>query len=358
MTLRFRRTMKIAPGVHLNFNKNSLSLSMGPHGAHYTMSTSGRRTISAGLTGTGLYAYQTTNPRVAARKAAMKASKEPQDVDQLDSPAPTPSRFASKAEKSFYAFLMDIFDVDHTYTPHQIVEKAKALQEQYDVLSHGLNLIAFLYILNDDEYQDKLIEMGTNLWSIRETIFSDPLVVTYFAGIHPNTGICQGITSSAIFNKQQFGFVWVEVLQAHEKYAEALEVLHAMEPTQLVAVSMADVELSMKDYEAVLATTSDITIDDDATLILLVFRGIAFREQSLYVASLECMKEALAVRGRSKEALHRAHFERSITYEKMGNLAQAKKDLQLILVDDSSNEEVLVRLKTLENDQGSQQTRS
>ncbi len=59
------------------------------------------------------------------------------------------------------------------------------------------------------------------------------------------------------------------------------------------------------------------------------------------------MKLALAKKGRDPQVLHRAHFERSITYEKMGKIASATKDLEMILVDDPANEEVLSRLNEL-----------
>ena len=49
MSLRFRRSMKLIPGVRLTFNKDSLGLSFGVPGARYTMNTKGRRTLSTGL---------------------------------------------------------------------------------------------------------------------------------------------------------------------------------------------------------------------------------------------------------------------------------------------------------------------
>ena len=348
MTIRFRRSLKIAPGLRVNFNKNSTSLSLGPRGAHYTVSSSGRQTISAGIPGTGLYAYQSINPQSAKRNSSVPkpGAQEQQTAGQ---PSPKPSLFSSSAEKAFYGFLMDIYDPDHKYSPHEIVEKAKALREQYDSLMYPLNLLSFVHILSADEYQDKLIDAGEKLWAARESAFGDPLVRKYFVGIFPVVTICEGISTRGIFDLQQLGFIWVEVLQDKEKYNEALAVLHEMEPTQLVAISMADVELSMKDYSGALDTTSNITNEDDVTLILLVLRGIAFREQEMFDASLECLKQALAKKSRSKAALHRAHFERSITYQKMHKYALAKKDLELILVDDPTNPEVMDRLRNLDN---------
>ena len=57
---RFRRSMKIAPGVRINFNKNSVGVSFGGKGAHYTINSSGRRTASVGIPGTGLYYTEST----------------------------------------------------------------------------------------------------------------------------------------------------------------------------------------------------------------------------------------------------------------------------------------------------------
>jgi len=350
MTLRFRRTLKIAPGLRINFNKNSISLSAGPRGAHYTVSSSGKRTVSAGIPGTGLYAYDSYNPRAAKRRAAAAAKPEPQDIHSFAQPTPMPTLFSKPAERAFSSFLTDIYNHEPAYTPHEIVEKAKALEAKYDSLMYPLNLLSFLHIVNEDEYQDKLIEMGSKLWSARETAFTNPLVVKYFKGIRPVVRVSEGISATEILNQQQFGFFWCEVLQAHEKYQDALTVLHEMDPTQLVAISMADIEISMKDYDAALETTSDITNEDDATVMLLILRGIAFREQGLYDASLECMKQALAKKDRAQEALHRAHFERSITYEKMKKIDLARKELELILVDDPTNKEVKERLKGLGND--------
>ena len=52
--LRFRRSVKIAPGVRLNFNKASHSVTVGRRGVHYTHSTNGTVTKSFGIPGTGV----------------------------------------------------------------------------------------------------------------------------------------------------------------------------------------------------------------------------------------------------------------------------------------------------------------
>ncbi len=58
MGFRFRRTAKILPGVRININKDSLSISFGPRGAKTTIGAKGIRT-TVGIPGTGL-SYTTT----------------------------------------------------------------------------------------------------------------------------------------------------------------------------------------------------------------------------------------------------------------------------------------------------------
>jgi small-conductance mechanosensitive channel len=53
-SFRFRKSFKVAPGVRLNINKKSVGLSTGVRGARYSVNSSGRRTRSIGIPGTGL----------------------------------------------------------------------------------------------------------------------------------------------------------------------------------------------------------------------------------------------------------------------------------------------------------------
>jgi len=54
MGLRFRRSIKILPGVKLNLGKKSAGVSAGTTGARYSVNSSGRKTSTVGIPGTGL----------------------------------------------------------------------------------------------------------------------------------------------------------------------------------------------------------------------------------------------------------------------------------------------------------------
>ena len=64
MNLRFRRSIKIAPGVRLNIGKKGVSASLGVRGAQVTVGR-GRVTKTVGLPGTGIHAtrVEQTSPQ-------------------------------------------------------------------------------------------------------------------------------------------------------------------------------------------------------------------------------------------------------------------------------------------------------
>ena len=54
MAFRFKKSIKILPGVKVNLNKDSFSLSVGPRGAKVTVNSKGGMRQTVGLPGTGL----------------------------------------------------------------------------------------------------------------------------------------------------------------------------------------------------------------------------------------------------------------------------------------------------------------
>jgi hypothetical protein len=62
MGFRFRRSIKLVPGIRLNFGKRGISTSIGVRGAHVTFGNSGTRT-TVGLPGSGLSYTHLERPR-------------------------------------------------------------------------------------------------------------------------------------------------------------------------------------------------------------------------------------------------------------------------------------------------------
>ncbi|CAN2190077.1 Tetratricopeptide repeat [Candidatus Nanopelagicaceae bacterium] len=346
MSIRFRRSVKLIPGVRLNFNKDSVGMSFGVRGAHYTVNSKGRRTASVGIPGTGLYAVETLS---SGRKKSSRAQESLAATDRYltGTNPPKPGLFAGKAERALNEFLLDIYSADSTDTPAQVVEKAKTLRAQFAELRPALELISFLHAITDKELSKEATKWAPGLWKNRDALFADSLVKKYLVGIHPSVQISRGISTNLAYTMQTLGFMYVEVLQGDGKYDEALAALNDLAPDALIAISTADIELSKKDFDGAIDTTEDVENEDDVSAMLLIFRGIAFRGKGLHEAALECFKRALAKKDRSQEVLHRARFERADTYIAMGKKAMAIKDLEKILVDDPSYDGVSAKLASL-----------
>lgn len=84
MGFRFRKQIKIAPGIKLNINKNSTSISVGGKGFTHTVNTTGKTTSTVGIPGTGL-SYSATSSATTDAPKEPKADPVPvRDLEHLD----------------------------------------------------------------------------------------------------------------------------------------------------------------------------------------------------------------------------------------------------------------------------------
>lgn len=74
MALRFRKTIRIAPGIRINIGKKSASASFGAKGFHHTISTTGKKTTSVGIPGTGISYRKTDDIVQESEEKQQKAS--------------------------------------------------------------------------------------------------------------------------------------------------------------------------------------------------------------------------------------------------------------------------------------------
>lgn len=77
MGLRYRKSVKIAPGVKINFNKKSASVTVGSGRVHHTVNTNGRKTTSVNLPVKGLSYTGVETSRRSASKSRNKVNAIP-----------------------------------------------------------------------------------------------------------------------------------------------------------------------------------------------------------------------------------------------------------------------------------------
>ena len=104
MGFRIRKSFKIAPGVRVNVGKKSIGISAGVKGARVSVNSSGRKTTTVGIPGTGL-SYQKTEKIGGTKKAQTGGfddlpetdGVEPANLPPIVPPPQKPQKPVSKA---------------------------------------------------------------------------------------------------------------------------------------------------------------------------------------------------------------------------------------------------------------------
>ena len=86
MGLRFRKSIKIAPGIKINLNKKSTSVTFGGKGLHHTVSSTGRKTTTVGIPGTGISYSKTSN---SSQKRTTSTHTPNNNISVNQEPSPT-----------------------------------------------------------------------------------------------------------------------------------------------------------------------------------------------------------------------------------------------------------------------------
>ena len=100
--LRARRSVKLGPGLKMNVTKRGMSMTVGTRGAHYTASTTGRRTSTVGIPGSGISyvdSHGGSRGSSGGKRTAAPAPSEPRPSIKVK----RPGLFASASEKRFAA---------------------------------------------------------------------------------------------------------------------------------------------------------------------------------------------------------------------------------------------------------------
>lgn len=110
MGFRFRKSFKIAPGVRVNVGKKSVGISAGVKGARVSVNSSGRKTTTVGLPGTGL-SYSKTEKIGGSKTKAASTSASDEPLDTITRPDLPPAQPQEEKKKNgccgcaIYAFI-------------------------------------------------------------------------------------------------------------------------------------------------------------------------------------------------------------------------------------------------------------
>jgi hypothetical protein len=141
-SFRSLKTKQLAPGIRLNLNKRSGGVTFGPRGARYTVNTSGRRTTSVGIPGTGLW-YRTQ--KGGTRRKVIRDAETAGGYAVVDHEVGLPSEDELRAEY--------LYDDEALAAPAELEQRPD--EEVYAELAHESETLR----LNDPEMHAHLLAM-------------------------------------------------------------------------------------------------------------------------------------------------------------------------------------------------------
>lgn len=322
MGFGFSKSIKLAPGVRMTFSKSGVGYSAGGRGYRVTKTASGRVTRTVGIPGTGLSHTKTvTGSRARPARHSSATAPEP---PSLPTP-PRPGMFAPKGEKALYQAIS--------------TQNMAALERViYDHPDYGVLAAALFgsWVATQGNYA-RATELLTWVVASGQDPAAHPFAGKYLYSSF-SFEVAPGVEVELPVGRDSVGLMLAELHQEAGDLAAAIEVVEQLEPTTYAAVSLAELYSQAGRHADVVEVTEGVSNQDDATALLCVFRGIAFREQGFYEAAREAFKEALRSKKRDPVVRHRALLERAKSYLSEGKQGLARKDLERILAEDSDYE--------------------
>jgi tetratricopeptide (TPR) repeat protein len=326
MGFRMRKSIRVAPGVRLNVSKRGIGASVGAGGLRYSAHSSGRRTVSARTGIPGVWYQQQTGSGGSRAKATQPVPATPV-VPQK------PGLFAPKSEKQLFKAWRA-----------QNAEMIASTGEQFPETSAAAFSLAGLMLASVDG--DRALALLQRAFATGQDPAETPFFRKYVSGA-VELQIAEGVTARVPLGRDAVGLTLAELYQTDDRFEDAIDVVEQLEPTTYAAVSLAELYVAAKRYSEVIELTDGVENSDDATALLCVFRGVAFREQGFHDAAHEALKQALRSRSRDAAIRHLSLSERATNYASQGKKGMARKDLERILAEDSSFEGVKERLAEL-----------
>ena len=327
MGYRFRKRIKIFPGLHITLSPSGISTSVGVPGARITLGSTGRVTRTFGIPGTGFYHVETLGQ--TGRKRSRSREELPEGAIKTSTgevivPGPPgyPNILSRKYEKQLYSALQ-------TDTSEAM---AKVYQEHPEAaLAAGFFLA---YFLVREGKNDEAREVLAKVWERNKEIPTDQLFLEYANPHVIEVTVAPSAKIMTRIDRECVGLFYGELLQMSGDVERAIEVVESLKETQGVVISLADLYVRTERWDRIIELSNDVSNDDDVTALLLVYRGIAFREKGFNEAAREVFKSALSSKKRSEEIRLLAMTERAFTYIKEGKVALAKREMERIMAAD------------------------
>jgi tetratricopeptide (TPR) repeat protein len=327
-----RKSIKLGPGVRLNVSHRGAGVRVGGRGGGVSVNTSGRRSASVGIPGSGIgYSKQWTKGsgrRAPARSAAPIAPPPP----------PKPSMFASGYEKAFYKAI-------HAYAAGQTNEALRLFREssEKDTKEKALADDFFAGIISaqtrDDDAATRYLEKVVN----SEQSLPDALMNKYVPGGGVSIPVTENVAVDVPFGSLCAALILGEVYQRNGRLDEAIGLIQQlveMAPHPFLVLSLCDLYAEAEAWDEIVDVAAGTANEDDVSLQVRIYQARALEAQGMKEAAMEAYKDALRSKKRDPDLLKEARYARALLYVEMGRKAQGRKELEKLYAEDPSYRDV------------------
>ncbi len=330
MGFRFRKSIKIFPGVRINLSKSGPSLSLGGRGATFNVGGRGTR-LTLGVPGTGI--YYTTQKSLSKKGEGSKEEKL--DLGFFD------KLTLSGAEKAFVEGVQALAEGNDTAALDKLKEAAS--------LPDGAFFAGFI-ALHQNQLEDALKFM---LLAQKNQDELGKLFEKYELAADLNLPITEEITAHIRPDAAGVALVLAEIYQARGREQDALSTLQQLYQQNpedvIVRLSIAELLLpaiSESDTcQRLLKLAEGIENETEIHAALLLYRAMALRGLGMVEAAKEVLTAALRrKKDRSKELLLALRYELALCHENLGKPDAARKEFQGIFAESPDYEDVAARL--------------
>ena len=317
MGLRFRRSIRLLPGVRLNLSRSGVGLSVGVPGARFTYGADGRRRTTVGLPGTGLSWVEETGSR--------RRPPRPEPVPpRAAAPAKPPGLFADRDRRRLHRALTE-----------RDWETAATVADVDEALALAARTVAGLGWLADAAPARARPLLAAVIADGRDPA-DDGFIRDYVAPAgNWSVTVSPGATASLPVSRDLVGLALAELLQADGEPAAAIDVLESLTPTTIVAASLAELYLLERRWTDLVELTEALEAVDDVTCWLLSCRGGALRALGQPGAATEALTAALRRRSLDPVVRNLALVERASAWLDLGQRAKARRDLDRVIAHDA-----------------------
>lgn len=370
MGIRFRKSIKIAPGLRINLSKSGPSLSVGRPGATFNIGPKGTRT-TVGAPGTGIsYTTQKSWGSVTGATPAHQSVGRPPSPGRVK-PQPAASFPASappagpaglpavpaaqRLELNFFQRLSIADDEE------ALVDGCKELalgnpRQAYSRLMEALHLpdgayLAGMLALHDGQYADAANYLS---FALEQQSELGRRLAKYGIAATVQLPITDEISALIAPNPDGVMLALSEAYQHAGQPQQAANMLRQLLTTHggdlLLRISLAELLLDSAPAdravcEEVQTLSNGIENDSDYHALLLYYRARAMRGLGLRDAARDVLTTALKrTKDRSQDVLLALRYERALVYADLGQQKESRADLEKIYASDPSYEDVKTRL--------------